>query len=254
MGRGEISTTPLLLHDFRHFHAKALEIARLPRPFRRSGRSRIRNSQQIITASPLLALGISTAFDRYIFSELEHENAQALRQRAGVAAPDRDVIVVEGDSNANVESIVNSIPKGSLTFCFVDPFNLKSLRFGTIERLAHRNKMDVLVLVATGMDGTRNESTYTDPDASTVSQTVGNDDWRKRWPQKNLAFGDFIVDEFGRSMTSLGYLYSGLPSTKQIQNGRNAPIYRLAFFSKHSRGDEFWEKCKVSVDPNRRLF
>jgi len=73
-------------------------------------------------------------------------------------------------------------------------------------------------------------------------------------PSQTSIFGDFVADEFGRSMGSLGYHYDGLASTKEIRNGKNAPIYRLAFFSKHSLGEDFWEKCKKAANPNRYLF
>jgi hypothetical protein len=69
-----------------------------------------------------------------------------------------------------------------------------------------------------------------------------------------MGFGDFVADEFGRSMASLGYHYTGLADTEEIDNGKNAPIYRLAFFSRHPLGDDFWKKCRRSADPNRRLF
>jgi hypothetical protein len=75
-----------------------------------------------------------------------------------------------------------------------------------------------------------------------------------RWPQPRIGFGDFVADEFGRSMAGLGYHYRGLADTEEIDNGKNAPIYRLAFFSRHELGDDFWKKCRQSADPNRRLF
>lgn len=222
--------------------------------FAGAGRAQIRNTQQIIDASPLLVLGIPNGFTKYIFCELNAENADALRKRAAAIGGSKDVVVIEGNTNANVDTILSHIPEGTLTFCFVDPFAIGPLQFATIRRLANARRIDFLVLLATGMDVNRNESRYIREDDQTVSGALGHDDWRARWPQSRIGFGDFVADEFGRSMAALGYHYNGLADTEEIDNGKNAPIYRLAFFSKHPLGDDFWKKCRRSADPNRRLF
>jgi len=199
-------------------------------------------------------LGLPTGFTHHIFCELDPSNAAALRIRAEKTGANRHVVVIEGDTNENVDAILSHVPEGSLTFCFADPFSLAPLRFATIKRLAAERRMDFLVLLATGMDAARNEPTYTQPSKQRVSETVGHDEWRKRWPQPNIRFGDFVANEFGRSMAGLGYHYTGLADTQEIDNGKNAPIYRLAFFSRHPLGDDFWKKCRRTADPNRRLF
>jgi three-Cys-motif partner protein len=199
-------------------------------------------------------LGLANGFGTHIFCELDPNNAAALRTRTAEAAAGRRVVVVEGDTNANVDTIADHIPERSLTFCFVDPFAIAPLQFSTISRLAEGRRIDFLVLLATGMDVTRNERLYTRPEDSRVSEALGHDDWRARWPQPRIGFGDFVADEFGRSMAGLGYHYDGLADTEEIDNGKNAPIYRLAFFSRHPLGDDFWKKCRRSADRNRWLF
>lgn len=142
-------------------------------------------------------------------------NAAALRTRTAEAAAGRQVVVIEGDTNANIDTILNHIPERSLTFCFVDPFAIGPLQFSTIKRLAEARRMDFLVLLATGMDVTRNERLYTRTDDSPVSEALGHDEWRARWPQPRIGFGDFVADEFGKSMTRLGYHYNGLADTRR---------------------------------------
>lgn len=256
MGGGEIPTSPLLCHDRREEHGEeqAVERVGLRRPFRRCRTCRIKHTQQIIEASPLLVLGIPNGFSKYILCELNNVNAEALRKRSAAVSGSKDVVVIEGDTNANVDVILSHIPEGTLTFCFVDPFAIGPLQFATIRRLANARRVDFLVLLATGMDVNRNEPRYTSDDDITLTATLGHEDWRARWPQPKIAFGDFIADEFGRSMASLGYHYGGLADTEEIDNGKNSTIYRLAFFSRHQLGDDFWKKCRRSADPNRRLF
>ncbi|HEX9020804.1 MAG TPA: hypothetical protein VF903_06045, partial [Nitrospirota bacterium] len=45
--------------------------------FAGAGRSKIENSKQIVPASPLLSLDISSQFDKYIFCENEDDKRQA---------------------------------------------------------------------------------------------------------------------------------------------------------------------------------
>ncbi len=106
------------------------------------------------------------------------------------------------------------------------------------------------------MDVNRNPETYANQSDQRVENFVGSSDWRERWDpaESRLNFGDFVADEFGRSMKALGYRYEGLPSTKTILNEKKVPLYRLAFFSKHRLGTKFWDECKKYTNPQRALF
>ncbi|HEY0510462.1 MAG TPA: three-Cys-motif partner protein TcmP [Thermoanaerobaculia bacterium] len=109
--------------------------------FAGAGRSRIRENNRIIPASPLVALDIAKPFSKYIFAELDNDKISALKQRVRKTHPDKDVVFVQGDCNERVEDIEVAIPRSSkdngvLVFCFVDPYNLANLRFSTILSLA----------------------------------------------------------------------------------------------------------------------
>jgi three-Cys-motif partner protein len=93
--------------------------------FAAAGYARVRDSSRIIPASPLLVLNLPNPFAKYVFSELEEENAASLETRAQQHAPDRDVMVVRGDTNQNIKGIIRAVPSSALTFCFADPLNLK---------------------------------------------------------------------------------------------------------------------------------
>jgi three-Cys-motif partner protein len=222
--------------------------------FAGAGHARLRGSRRIIPASPILVLDLPTPFTRYIYGELDDNKATALEQRAKNHVPDRDVKVIRGDTNANVETIASYIPQQSLTFCFADPFKLENLRFASIRTLAEARRVDFLVLLASGMDANRNEAEYAKPANRTVELFTGTPDWRARWPHRSLRFGDFVADEFGQAMKRLGYRYGGLPATKVITNTKNAPLYRLAFFSRHELGMKFWDDSVRYTDPQSTLF
>jgi three-Cys-motif partner protein len=221
--------------------------------FAGAGHAIIRKSKRIIPASPMLALDLPKSFSRYIYCELEDTNAAALELRAARHAQDRDVLVIRGDTNENVDQIVASVPEKSLTFCFADPFKLENLRFSTLETLASSRRVDFLVLLASGMDANRNPG-YVTPTSTVVAQFTGATDWRARWPHEKLNFGDFVADEFGHSMKRLGYQYEGLPATKTIYNSKNAPLYRLAFFSRNELGMKFWYQSLKYTTGQQALF
>jgi hypothetical protein len=62
---------------------------------------------------------------------------------------------------------------------------------------------------------------------------------------EKTGFGDFLTDAFGKEMTALGYIYTGIEKTELIRlTTKNVPLYRLAFFSRHPRGDEFWKEAR----------
>jgi len=221
--------------------------------FAAAGHAMLRETRRIVPASPILVLDLPKPFSRYIYSELDTDNATALETRARRRAPSRDVIVIHGDTNSNVAEILSHIPQQSLTFCFADPFNLENLRFASIKTLADNRRIDFLVLLASGMDANRNETEYVKPSNQTVELFTGAADWRSRWPQQPLNFGDFVAEEFGRAMRRLGYQYEGLTATKVITNSKNAPLYRLAFFSRHDLGMKFWYDSLKYTDPQTSL-
>lgn len=223
-----------------------------------AGRSRLGDVRgKIVPAIPLLVLDAPHPFTKYIFCELDPAKLAALKQRIGASHPTFDVQFVEGDCNLRVDDIAALIPSYSrtyrvLTFCFVDPYNIGSLSFTTLERLARNRRIDFLVLIASGMDANRNRDLYLQPDSDAVSRFVGSNDWRGDWADAKAPFGDFVADEFGLAMQKLGYVYDGLPSLQLVRSTeKNLALYHLGVFSKHPLGAEFWQKCRQSAKAQR---
>jgi three-Cys-motif partner protein len=225
--------------------------------FAGSGRSKIRGTRRIVSASPLLILGISEAYDKYIFCEGNRTYAEALEKRCQRDFPDRKVAVTLGDANTSVKSIIAEMPRPGksrkvLGFCFLDPFHMQNLYFSTIEGLSQRF-MDFLVLIPSSMDANRNEQNYVQLRNKTLDNFVGNPQWRIHW-QKEKAIGKsfehFVVEEFGRSMQKLKYIDLGLKETVLIRSDdKNLPLYRLALYSKHNLGTKFWKEAKKYSNP-----
>jgi three-Cys-motif partner protein len=228
--------------------------------FAGAGKAKIRDSNRIVYASPLLALSVKDRFDQYIFCEFESDKMDALSQRVKKNYGDTDVTFVQGDVNLKVDEVIKSIPKPSgnfkvLSFCMVDPFKISSLDFATIKTLS-AFYMDFLVLIACGMDAQRNEKVYLSQDNTVVERFLGNPCWRDNWPNakwKRISFSDYLVESFSHEMIKLNYKPVDLTDTVLIRQPNNAPLYRLAFYSRSDSGIKFWKQTKKYSDPQRKF-
>ena len=230
--------------------------------FAGAGRSQIEGTSRIVLASPLLALEINDKFDLYIFCEKDEMKMDALRKRVQRDYSDMKVEYVLGDSNQHVNEILLKIPRGHkgfrvLTFCFADPYNLKSLRFSTVQVLSER-LVDFLILIPAGMDATRNlAAPYLNPENMTIDEFVGTSEWRHQWRRISpvQSFDAFLTDYYGKRMEQLGYNYAGIESTQLIRSTeKNLPLYRLALFSRDKLGERFWRETRKYSDPQMNLF
>ena len=230
--------------------------------FAGAGRSRVRGTDRVLPASPMLALTLDHPFDRYVFCESDEERLEALRERVRREFSRVDVRFVSGDVNQSVPAILAEMPPvragwRSLGFCFVDPFGLKDLRFATIAALSERY-MDFLVLVPSGHDATRNEGIYLSPDKRTIDRFLGNPGWREEWAAakaRGQTFDRFMTDAFGRSMQGLGYIYEGIDRAHLVRSfEKKLRLYRLVLFSRHELGAKFWRDVQKYAVPQGRLF
>lgn len=224
--------------------------------FAGSGRSRIKGTNKIVAGSPIVALNVEPKFDRYIFCEKSAEKLSALEARVLRDYSAADVSFQPGDANESVEEILAKIPPHSkeykvLSFCFVDPYNLKDLAFATIDRLSSRF-MDFLVLIATDMDATRNSSIYELPDNKVVENFLGLPNWRNAWvaaKARRESFSHYLMQRFSNQMEARDYIRAPIEETKLVRSTeKNLPLYRLALFSRHKLAKDFWKQARKYSD------
>jgi three-Cys-motif partner protein len=163
--------------------------------------------------------------------------------------------------NSSVDLVMNELPKAGkkhrvLSFCFLDPFNMKNLHFVTVKKLSERF-MDFLVLIPSGIEA-RNESRFISKRSRVMEDFCGSSDWRECWlhqKEKGKSFEIFAVEEYGRSMESLGYRDPGIENSVLIRSDiKNLPLYRLVLYSRHQLGKKFWNQARKYSDPQRDLF
>jgi three-Cys-motif partner protein len=225
--------------------------------FAGSGRSRIKGTSRIVAGSPLIALGVDPVFDKYILCEKDADKLRVLQTRVSRDHPNAKVEFQSGDANEHVDQIIKKIPQHDkdfkvLSFCFVDPYNLKDLAFRTIDRLSARF-VDFLVLIATDMDAARNVSTYEVSHNTVVERFLGLPDWRVQWrvaESNRESFSSYLMKRFSDQMEARRYIRVPIAQTRLVRSTeKNLPLYRLALFSRSERGKSHWEQAlKYSDD------
>lgn len=230
--------------------------------FAGAGRSKIKSTGEIVESSPILAVNLTNKFSKYIFCDSDKDKIEALQKRVIRNNENVNAEYIISDVNESINKVIDHIPIPNkintvLSFCFVDPYNLDNLSFTTIETIANARFTDFLVLVPTDMDANRNVSIYCDNGNINVDKFIGNRDWRNKWlsfePRNN--FGLFILNEFSEHMKILGYKQSDAHESVLVRNQqKNAPLYRLAFYSKHDLGKTFWKEAKKYSNPQTSIF
>ena len=221
-----------------------------------AGYSRIQGTNRFLKGSPVIALTVTSLFDKYVFCEEREDLMEALKARAQRIASHANTAYIPGKCDAQVERILKEIPNASpankvLSLCLVDPFDF-GLKFETLRRLSSVF-MDFVVLLAIGMDANRNYEHYVDGNSTKIDEALGNSEWRERWKAVGIRrrdFRPFLAEEFCRSMESLGYLKKPLDRMKLGRSvEKNLPLYHLALFSRHETAFNFWDEVlKYSTD------
>ena len=227
--------------------------------FAGAGYSKIKGTNKILLSSPLIAMSIPTKFDKYILCEEDPERFEALQSRVKRDFSHLNVELIKGDSNQNIQEICKRIPPYSkecsvLSYSFVDPFSL-NLHYATIKELG-KTLMDFLILMALNMDAARNLDTYLNTNSLKIEQFIGNYNWREDFLKGGNtspnSFIKFLADHYERNMIQIGYKKP--TEFHQIRSDdRNLPLYYLAFYSKHDRGNDFWNKTKKFANPQSTL-
>lgn len=228
--------------------------------FAGAGFAKIKETNKIRMSSALIALSVNHKFSKYIFCEEDEKCIIALKARVKRHFPDADVEFIHGDSNEKITEIKNKIPKHSkgekvLRFCFIDPFSL-NLKFETINKLTAVGKIDFLILLALHMDANRNLFNYISENSSKVDEFISDSSWREPFLSGKIPIKDFIkflAGRYDKNMIALDYIEPVKKHLIRIDDLR-VPLYYLAFYSKHPRGNDFYEKVEKYLSTQQSLF
>jgi three-Cys-motif partner protein len=209
------------------------------------GRCLIRDSDQEADGSPLQVL--KHDFTRFIFTEMNVALAEALRDRL-VGHPKADLCEIWcGDCSEAIGHV--SVPRGALTFAFIDPTGIGQAPFSLIERMNQKTRFDLLINIQHGMGIKMNMHQYL-PDAneqSALTRFLGNEQWKGLAMESPRSFFLGVLDLYKQQLGSLGFVAGGREVL--ISNTNNTPLYLLLFASKSPRAQDFWDKSLKGVLP-----
>lgn len=215
--------------------------------FAGSGYSKIKNTNEIYKNSALIALSVPNKFSKYILCEKNSKKYNALQTRINRDYSNLNITPIEGDCNKNIDKIIEAIPLYSkenkvLSFCFVDPYSI-NFDFLTISKLGTKI-VDFLILQALHMDPNRNFGLYYKQDNKKIERYLGNPNWREEFDSKDSQnIIRFLADQYQKQMINLGYLNK--KEMHQIRSDdRGLPLYYLSFYSKNTRGIDFFKKVE----------
>ena len=226
------------------------------------GYSKIRDTTKIIKASPLIATSLQNSFTDYIFCEEDPNKIRSLEKRVknDQSTVNLNCHFVQGDCNDNIDLIISRIPQYSrknkvLSFCFMDPYNIK-ISFSTIKKLS-LFRIDFMILLAFGMDAKRNFTYYLKAENNRIEKLLNDKDWRMKfkdsYSQTNSDFVRFIANKFNSNMQTLGYQepaeFQGIRSTI-----KNLDLYHIAFYSRSPLGNHFWNAVRKYQNAQPSLF
>src|SRR5260370_10490007 len=139
------------------------------------GRSVIRGNLEEVSGSPFLSLNYN--FARYVFVDVP-EVLSSLKQRLSRHPKLSQITLIEGDCNVVIDKVLKTLPSDHLTLAFIDPTGLQ-IRFGTIQRLVHNRKVDLLMTIQFGMGIRMNLPLYAKAEGAALSGFLGNTEWRE---------------------------------------------------------------------------
>jgi three-Cys-motif partner protein len=216
------------------------------------GRSRIRDTGQIIDGSPLVAASAAqdggAPFTRILLADEEPSLVRAACAR--LAAQGITAEPFEGPATETAREIVKALNPHGLHFAFLDPFNLGDLAFTVIEQLATFNRMDMLIHVS-AQDLQRNLRRNIEQEDSPLDRFAPG--WRDSVDigalDKVIRVG--FLDHWLRLIRELDMQpFQGI---ELVSGERNQRLYWLVLVSRHRQAGDFWDKIR-NISRQKRLL
>ena len=217
------------------------------------GRSRIRETKQMVDGSPLVAWEAGglygDQFAEFFLADVNAEHLEAARQR--LVKRGAKVRTFAGEAEAVVDEVIGALDPKGLHLALLDPYNLGALPFELIEKLFGVHHMDVIVHVSAG-DLARNLPIYMKSDGPKQLDRFAPG-WRDR---VNIQLRPEMVRRaiFEHWRT----LIKGLGATANdcvevVENSKHADLYWLVFVARHELAHKLWAAI-ANVTPQGRLF
>jgi three-Cys-motif partner protein len=215
------------------------------------GRIRIEKTKNVLHGSPLVAWtnrGFGPFTNVYV-ADAHADIAKHCKQRLElVGAPVEHFV---GAADNTVDEVIARVDKRSYHFAFLDPFNLDSLAFDVIQKLARLKSIDILAHVSV-LDLNRNLRLYIDEQGSSLDRFAPG--WRD-------TVDTDLPDDLVRAAIMAHWkdllktidmrLADALPL---VSGDGGQPLYWLAFASRHPLGHQFWAAMQPPPLPRQETL
>jgi len=207
------------------------------------GRARIRETEQIIDGSPIIAarkaIDSNTPFTEVHVADANVAFVEAVAVRlARLGVPTK---TYHGPAESTVPKIVSRLGPRGLHFAFLDPYDLRSLPFNIVQALAAVQRMDMLIHVSI-QDLQRNLRRYIGGEQTPL------DSFAPGWRQKVKVMNS---DASVRQQLFAHWLErirdeNMRPSqgVEEVTGSRNQHLYWLVFVARHDLAIRFWEDIR----------
>jgi three-Cys-motif partner protein len=215
-----------------------------------SGRRKIEETNEEFPGSPLVAL--EHDFADYIFIEKEPALVNALERRVANHPKARKVQIIRDDWLNVITSGKLRFDRSTLVVAFVDPIGISEVPIEAMRLLAENPRIDLLVTIQYRLGIVRNLPQYlkSESNLTALDSFLDDSSWRK-W--KTGDFGEFgrqaveyFCDKFQKEQKFIGTQHVSVPE----QN----PLYRFTLFTRHPRGEDFWNKILKISETGQREF
>src|SRR4051812_11175525 len=215
------------------------------------GRSQVEGVENYIDGSPIVALRAAqksgAKFSELHFNDLNPDNVDALRQRV-TRLGSAGTFYNEPAATA-VDRVIYALNPLGLHFAFLDPYNLESLPFSIIQKLATLNRMDMLIHVSI-FDLQRNLRRYLSDGRVLDSFMPG---WRDGVDvnRGDQAVRTALLRHWLGLIKSLGTTPADGIELVSATGGQR--LYWLVFVSAHPLGRKLWRDISNVNDQGRLL-
>ncbi|MGB7769539.1 MAG: three-Cys-motif partner protein TcmP [Verrucomicrobiia bacterium] len=214
------------------------------------GRCKIEDTNEEFSGSPLVAL--EHDFANYIFIEKDPNLLNALDERVSKHPKARKVKIIPDDWLNGVASGQLRFDASTLVVAFVDPIGISDVPLPAMQLLAENPRIDLLVTIQYRLGIVRNLPQYLRAVGSetALDNFLGDQNWRE-W--KTSDFGEFgrrAVEYFCNKFKK----DQGFIGTRHVSVPEQNPLYRFTLFTRHSRGEDFWNKILKVSETGQREF
>ncbi len=217
-----------------------------------SGINKIKETDDLILGSPLIALSNPIAFSKYIFCERETELVQALKIRINKQFRRKNVVIFGRDVNLMTDKFSFYIPKNNGKYkvsgiCLIDAFSM-NIHFEAIKALAELG-MNFLLVFSMPFNEYQNHDYYKTEGKDTLEKFMGKPVGELEGLQDattNELYFRYLVKNYKTSIESLGYKATG--SFQPISSTEmDLPFYYLGYFAQNHSAEKMWKEVQKST-------